>query len=127
MAVFLPEYYSWTTRYPDNGLRVAFGNSYAFTAGPTAPDQRIFVLKLQAMQYFLTSGGALDLTVNLSRNLGAFEDFYREHYLYKDFDFVHPVYGAMVCKFNRPLEIPEGIPGGDGILETLEVELIEQP
>lgn len=127
MAVFLPIYFTWTTKYPDSGTRIGFARSYAYTAGPTAPDQRIFNLKLQGMQYFLNASQVIDTTVFPERNLALFEQFYRNHYLHQPFDFNHPVYGMLQCKFNRPLELPEGVPGGNGMIETLEVELIEQP
>lgn len=128
MATFAPIYFTWTTRYPDSGLRVVFGNSYNYTAGPTAPDQRVFLLKLQAMQYFLQPDGVtLNTVTEPVRNLAALEAFYQEHKLHKAFDFNHPVYGLLSVKFNRPLEIPEGIPGGNGVYELIEVELLEQP
>jgi hypothetical protein len=127
MANFQPRYYSYSTRYPESGQRIKFGNSYGFTATPTAPDQRVFMLKLQGMEYFLLPDGSLDLTTTLSRNLGAFEEFYREHQLHTEFNLAHPVYGTVKCKFLRPLEIPEGIRGGNGVWDTIEVELEEQP
>lgn len=126
MAVFLPGFFTYTTKYPDSGTRIGFARSYVYAAGPTAPDQRTFVLKLQAMQYFMIGLTPDDLS-HPDRNLWAFEQFYRNHLLHQSFDFNHPVYGPLVCKFNRPLELPEGIQNGNGIIDTLEVELIEIP
>lgn len=127
MAIFPAEYFTWTTKYPDSGLRIAFARSYAYTAGPTAPDQRIFVLRLQGMQYFLYPLGSIDRVSEAGRNLAKLEDFYQAHKLHVAFDLNHPVYGTVSCKFNRPLELPEGVQGGNGLVDIVEVELLEQP
>lgn len=127
MAVFPATYFTSTTKYPESGNRITLANSYTFTSGPTAPDQRIFTVKVQAMQYFLTAGGVLDLTPEVGRNLAVLEAFYNVHKLHVIFDFTHPVYGVVKVKFNRPLEIPEGIKGGNGMVEDFDVELLEQP
>lgn len=127
MAVFPATYFTQGTRYPETGQRIRFGNSYSFTTPAVAPDQRVFMLKLQGMQYFLQANGTLDLTTEPGRNLGVLEAFYNTHKLHMEFDFPHPVYGTVVCKFLRPFEIPEGIKNGNGMIDVIEVELEEQP
>lgn len=127
MAVFPAKYFTVQTKYPNSGTRIQLGNSYMYSAPPVAPDQRIFIVKLQGMTYFVASNGTLDTTTQTGRNMKVFEDFYVAHKLYLSFDFPHPMLGTVKCKFNRPLEIPEGVPGGSGMLPVFEVELIEIP
>lgn len=121
MAIFPAKYFRFSTKYPQTGVRIQLGRSYQFDTPPEAPDQRIFVLKVQGMKYFD------DLLTETGRNMGVLEQFYNDHKLATSFTLDHPVYGQVTCKFNRPLEIPEGIAGGDGALPEFEVELIEQP
>lgn len=127
MATFPCTYFTYQTKYPASGSRIQLGNSYVFSAPPTAPDQRTFTLKLNGLQYFVTTGGLVDLTQSPERNAAVLEAFYVTHKLFQTFVFNHPVLGALDCKFNRPLEIPEGLPGGNGVLNPFDVELIEIP
>jgi len=127
MAIFPAKYFTYSTKYPESGTRVQLGRSYQFDTPPEAPDQRIFVLNLQGMKYFLDISNDIDRVYDPTRNLAFLEDFYNTHKRATAFTLEHPVYGDVVCKFNRPLEIPEGIQGGDGQVPSFEMELIEQP
>lgn len=127
MATFPAKYFTYGTRYPESGERMRLGRSYLYTKGDPAPDQRVFQLSVQGMQYFVDGQGNLDGTTQPERNMKVLEDFYITHRQNKSFDFEHPVYGTLTCKFNRPLEIPEGVIGADGLLPVFEVELIEIP
>lgn len=127
MAVFPATYFPVpAVKYPENGNRVQFANSYAFTAGPQSPDVRIFTVTLTGMAYFGVAG-ALDTTSELGRNMAVLEAFYQTVHCNTVFDFPHPVWGTLQCKFNRPLELPEGMLRGFGMLTPFTVELIEQP
>ena len=127
METFPCTYFRFSTRYPESGLRMQLGRSYVHTAAPQAPDQRNFLLTLPGMQYFCDAGGQLTAATEPERNMLVLENFYNAHKLAFSFNFNHPIYGTLVCKFNRPLEIPDGIPGGTGILEEVRVELLEIP
>lgn len=127
MAVFPCEYFTVQTRYPQSGTQVRLGNSYMYTAPPVAPDQRTFIVKVQGMQYFVNSNGTINTTLQTGRNMAVLEQFYNDHKMYMSFDFDHPVYGTLKCKFSRPLEIPEGFIGGNGILPAFDLEFIEIP
>lgn len=127
MATFPAQYYTYATRYPQSGPRVELARSYTWSAEPDSPDARVFLLTLAGMQYFLDGSDLPDRTTQTGRNLWVLEDFYTEHRLWKSFTLAHPVYGNLTCKFNRPLEVPEGISGGNGVVPPFEVELIEQP
>lgn len=126
MDSFPAEYFRFSTRYPESGTRVQLGRSYQFDTMPEAPDQRTFLLVLLGMTYFVNPLG-IDLLIEPGRNLGLLEDFYNRHKTARGFSFQHPVYGWTECKFKKPLEIPEGIAGGDGMVPEFEVELIEIP
>lgn len=127
MQFFPPKYFRYRTAYPESGTRIQLGNSYQFDSPPDSPDQRIFTLMLQGMTYFVDASDALDRLYEPSRNLALLEDFYNTHKRATPFILEHPVYGQVVCKFNRPLNIPEGISGGSGLVDIIEVELIEVP
>lgn len=127
MAVFPCEYFTVQTKYPTSGTQVRLGNSYTYTAPPTAPDQRTFIVKVQGMQYFVASNGSIDTVTEPGRNMAVLEQFYNDHKMYMTFQFEHPVYGTVDCKFSRPLEIPEGVAGGTGVLPTFDIEFIEIP
>lgn len=132
MERFYFPYHTFSAKYPESSVRVQFGNNWTFTAKPDAPDVRQITLKFQAMKYYpptIDGNGVAtqDITTNPEINLAALEKFYQDHRLHKKFIYPHPVYGDMVVKFQRPLEIPEGVQGGDGVVEGIEVELMEQP
>lgn len=127
MATFPAKYFTYSTEYPESGQRITLGESYQFDVMPEAPDQRIFKLKLKAMCYFVDQNDVISLVFEPARNMAVLEAFYNTHKRAKAFDFPHPVYGTVRCKFNRPLQIPEGVAGGNGHLEDLDVELIEIP
>lgn len=126
------ETFSWmmhrfSTEYPETGFRVQLGNSYQYAAPPVAPDQRKITLKFATMKYFVNTAGVVDATIQPEINFLALENFYNAHKLWRKFYYNHPVYGQLVCKFNKPLQVPDGIPDGGGCLEPFEVELIEVP
>lgn len=115
------------TEYPDSGFKMKFGNSYEYAEGPTAPDQRRFTLSFPLLKYFVNAAGVVDATIQPTLNMKALEDFYILHKLWKTFIYPHPVYGNVNVRFQAPLKVPGGIPGGDGALGAFSIELIEQP
>lgn len=127
MATFIWLINQQETKYPESGFRMQLGNSYAATAAPVAPDQRVITLSFGTMCYYTNLNGTIDYLKNPPLNFGALEKFYLDHKLHKSFDYVHPVYGTMICKFNKPLEVPKGIPEGNGWLQAFTLELIEYP
>lgn len=116
------------TVYPESSVRLQFGKSWTFTAPPDAPDQRTFKLYLTGMKYYVDENKVIDEETNASiNNLAVLDNFYQEVRMYTWFNFNHPVYGTLVCSFNKPLTIPKGVEGGNGVVEDFEVELLEQP
>lgn len=127
MALFLWDYHEHSTKFPESGFRMQLGNSYMATAAPVAPDVRIFSLDFTSMKYYQFSDKSIDVSTNIPLNFGALEAFYMQHKLHLDFDYMHPVYGLLSCKFNKPLDIPKAMYQGDGWLKPFSLELIETP
>lgn len=127
METFDFPYHLFSTKYPESGNRMQLGNSYVFASEPSAPDQRTITLEFSAMKYYTGAGGVISATINPQVNMWALELFYQRHKLWKNFIYKHPVYGDMKVKFNKPIDIPAGIPGGLGATKSFSIELIEMP
>ncbi len=126
--IFNFPYHSFSTEYPDSGFRAALGNSYQFSAPPSAPDQRQFTLKFATMVYYKNAEGAgVDPTPNPKINFAVLEAFYNKHKLFAIFMYPHPVYGNVPCRFRKPLKVPFPKRNGGGSLEPFELELVEAP
>lgn len=125
---FEPVNFLFETQYPESGTRLQLGNSWTFTAPPDAPDQRIFKLTLQGLRFYVEEDGTtIDTDTEPTRNAGRFDAFYQRHRLWKSFTFNHPQFGPLEVKFHKPLNLPKGIKGGNGLLPEFDIELVEQP
>lgn len=120
-------YHTFNTQNPESGFRVKFGSSYTFSTPPTDPDERLFTLSFQGMQFFTDSVGVLDDIINPERNMFTLIKFYQRHKLYKSFKYQHPVHGELEVKFNKPLKEEDVITGGYGVIKDFSIELIEIP
>ena len=127
MATFTWMNHGFSTSYPESGFKVQFGNSYEYAEGPTAPDQRVITLSFPMLKYYVNSSGVVDATIKPTLNMLALENFYNTHKMWKTFVYPHPVHGNMNVRFRKPLQIPNGILGGDGAVGSFSIELIEQP
>ena len=124
METFNFPYHTVETQYPETGVRVQFGGGYTFAAEPPAPDQKMFVLHFPAMRYFFVSG-VIDANVNPMLNIKNLSNFYEAHRLHVSFLYTHEAYGEMEVKFNKPLKIPQGVPGGFAVVKDFDIELLE--
>jgi phage-related protein len=113
-------------QYPQNSINVKFGGGYQYSSYPTGPDQIIFTLSFQAMQFYLNAGN-VDATILPRQNMKALMDFYERNGTYKTFIYPHPVRGYVFVKFESPLQQPKTIKGGNGVTEPFEIKLILQP
>jgi hypothetical protein len=113
-------------RYPQNGTTVQFGGGYVFSAKPTAPPQRIFILNFEAMKWYMDSNNNLDVYTDPQNNIGALDAFYNQVQTYAGFTYNHPMYGPLTVKFFKPLEVPVGETGGTGVVMGIQLELVEQ-
>lgn len=127
LALFDFPYHRVETENPESGFRGQFGGSYVFTAPPSDPDQRTFTLYFATMKFYTTGDGLIDDISNPHINMMTLINFYKEHKLYKSFQYNHPVHGLMEVKFNKPLKEPQGMVGGDGAVEPITIQLIEIP
>lgn len=129
MAVFNFPYHTFSTEYSESGTTLALGNSYEFTSEPVAPNQRMVTLNFSTMIYYVNPGDppVVDVAINPLLNMGKLEAFYKEHELWKSFDYYHPVYGTLRFKFAKPLKIPEGNINGGGSVKPFSLMLREQP
>lgn len=115
------------TVYPDNSARVQFGGAYEFVSAPNAPDQRLFILTFAAMRYYFNSDSTLNAATNAQWNYKALRNFYEAQRLYTKFIYVHPEFGSLIVRFHKPLVDPKLIDNSNGITESFDIELIEQP
>lgn len=129
METFVWSHHKFETSYPDSSVRVQFGKSYTFAAPPDAPDQRTFKLHFKGFKYYVDPDTHLvEATTNADlNNMLALEQFYQTHRLFEKFIYPHPVHGNIVVRFAKPLAVPKGNEGGNGVLEDFSLELVEQP
>ena len=129
MEVFDFDYHSCTAKYPETGERLQLGKSYVFSAAPVAPDARILTLSFEAMFYYSNPlTGAPDAARNTKLNMWRLELFYQSHKLWKRFEYTHPIYGLLICTFNRPLETPKPDKSASrGQTEGFTLEFLEHP
>jgi len=125
METFDFNYHSFSTKYPETGTRMKLGKSYTYTASSTAPPQRTITLHFDKMQVLMISPGVPDVTSKPEMNFMRLDAFYRRHELHASFLYKHELYGDLVVKFAKPLEMPRVARGGWVPAFTLELE--EQP
>ena len=83
------------------------------------PIQRTFILKFNAMANWLATSsgyGMQDLVL-----------FYEAYEMWDRFTYPHPLYGNLIVRFSKALEVPETLDNGFGHTMPLEIQLIEQP
>lgn len=119
-------YFQLEQKYPDH-ITVQFGGGYEFAPNPTGPDQDEFVLHYDGMWFFQTYNEEeeqleIDLEVNAQRNMGALDQFYKDHKIHVPFLFVHPIYGEVTVRFSTPLawKIKKD---GRGLVDPFQVRL----
>lgn len=117
-----------STRYLPNGTTLQFGNAYAFTSKPDAPDQREFTLYFTGFKYFVNDDGTIDSTTNAAiNNMAALEAFIVAHGIWNPFTYPHAIYGNITVLLKTPLEIPKGVVSGSGAVEDFQLVFVEQP
>lgn len=127
MDTFDFDYHSVSTKYPETGTRMKLGGSYTYSSTPTEPPARTITLHFaeNAMRIHMTSRGVPDLEKDRAINFNRLDAFYRKHELHMAFVYPHEIYGDLVVKFSKPLEMPQLTKGG--WVPSFSVELEEQP
>lgn len=101
-------------------------NGWDFAAKPKVPYRREFKVSLMGMRWYLNSGGtALDITTDPTNNAGRLLQFYRDNRMWDNFTLAHEYLGSIQVRFNKPVQIPAGLPDSFGRIDRFEVSLIE--
>jgi hypothetical protein len=100
-------------------------NGWEFTSKPAVPYRRKFKITLGGLRWYLQSNGLYDTTTNPTVNASRLEAFYKTHQNWLSFNYPHPHIGTIVCLFDGIVEVPAGIPNSGGLVELLEIGLIE--
>ncbi|WP_156930375.1 hypothetical protein [Sphingomonas jaspsi] len=108
---------------PAQGKAVSF-NGWQFSSRPTVPYQKVFVLKLQGMRWYLQDNGMFNMSVDPHFNARRLELFYEENGTWDNFDFPHPHLGMLRCRFKEPVEIPAAVPNSNGFIDAFEITLV---
>jgi hypothetical protein len=128
MDTFNFPYHRVSTKEPANGFQISFGSGYTFTSDPDAPDQRVFTLYFTGFQWYVNADNTINATTNAAiNNMMALYNFYKAQRLNKTFIYPHPIFGNVNVKFKDPLEVPDGLPGGTGVVKDFQMTMIEQP
>ena len=128
MEVFRWVYHQQRTRYPDAEPKMKLGSSWDFASKPESPYQREFSLKLQGLRYYFNPDtGFPDGTQRPALNALLLQQFYERHGTWKSFAYRHPVLNWVKVRFKDPLDLPYGLKGGDGIIDEVEITLVEVP
>lgn len=121
---FCPDYMVPRTKPPQAG-QVMSMNGWSFSAKPKVPYQKTFVVKLQGMRWYLKDGTNMyDVSTDRRYNARLLELFYEAHGVWKAFDFPHPHFGLLSCKFSQPVEVPEAITNSGGLIDGFDITLV---
>jgi hypothetical protein len=123
---FCPDSLVPETLVRENAQVMSLGG-WQFTARPTTPFQRRFKITLHGLRWYTYDDGRYDPVTDPDHNAHLLERFYAEHEMWKPFTWVHPHigYAPIECRFQSLLNVPAAIPNSAGLIEPLEVNLIE--
>lgn len=111
---------------PREQASVVTMNGWTFTSKPTTPFVKSYKLTLHGLYWFLDANEEFDHTTDAEHNARALELFYEEHELWKPFDWTHPHTGVEEpYRFKIPVTVPKAIPNSNGLIEPLEIQLIQ--
>lgn len=101
-------------------------NGWQFSARPSIPYQRKFKLTLHGLRWFLNANGTYDETTSATSNARVLEKFYQTNGTWDTFTWAHPHLGVtLTCRFASPVTVPAALVNSNGILEPLEITLVE--
>lgn len=114
------------TEVPPEEPSVMNMNGWPFTPKPKVPYRPSFKVVLHGLKWYLNGPGtALDVTTNPTKNAGRLLNFYKTNRLWDTFTLNHEYLGNIICRFEKPLTLPAGLPESGGLLEAVEVTLIQ--
>lgn len=100
-------------------------NGWNFSSKPTVPYQPKWKVTLEGMRWYLQSNGLFDVTTDLTHNARVLEVFYQTNQTWDSFAWTHPHIGALTVRFAEPVTIPKAIPNSNGLIEMVEVTLVQ--
>lgn len=119
-------YHRVITKHPESGSGIKMGKGYEYRQGDNAPEQMMYDLVFDSMQYFLVSG-VPSATPTPTRNIMALDAFYVANKMHKVFIYPHPVRGNINVRFAKPLEYGTPEKGGTGMIPEFTISIVEQP
>ena len=100
-------------------------NGWTFTSRPAVPYQKKFKVVLYGITWFTSSTtGLFDLTTKPTVNARLLELFYERNGVWNPFLWTHPHLGQLTVRFNAPLNVPEGMVDGGGLVDKVEMTFI---
>lgn len=112
------------TKPPQVQARGMSMNGWFFSSRPNVPFQKEFVVKLQGLTWYLQPNGLYDSITNPTFNARRLELFYEKNGTWDNFDFPHPHFGTIRCRFMQPVEVPEAVPNSSGLIEAFDINLV---
>lgn len=121
---FCPERMVPKTLPPETSGKSVSMNGWSFSSKPNVPYQKSFNVKLNGMTWYLAGNGLFDSVTNPKFNARRLEEFYEKHGTWDPFEFPHPHFGMLICRFKTPVTVPEAMVNSDGLIEGFEVQLV---
>lgn len=121
-------YFTEHTEYQDSARALKLGGGWDYVVEPVVPDPRLFNVNLKALVWYcdiVDGREVVNINVNPDLNAGRLDAFYARHRLFKPFYFNHPKYGVVKVRFNEPLKLGEPTKNGGGVVENVQLKLIE--
>ncbi len=110
---------------PPEPAAVTSMNGWEFSAKPSVPYRRKFKVTLHGLRWYLQANGLYDPNTDPQHNAHRLEKFYAEHQRWREFNWEHPHIGLLVVKFAAAVTVPAGIPNSGGLINALEIQLVE--
>lgn len=99
---------------------------WTFSSKPTTPFVKTIRLTLHGVQWFLDGDDYYDFAEQPTINARRLEMFYERHELWNPFFWTHPHTGIQqLYRFKTMLAVPKALPNSNGLIEALEVQLME--
>lgn len=100
-------------------------NGWAFTSKPKVPYQKKFRVTLYGLRWILNGDGTYNTTASPTTNARLLEQFYQANGVWDNFIWVHPHLGSLPVRFAEPVNVPKATPNSNGLIEELEIMLIQ--
>lgn len=100
-------------------------NGWFFASKPKVPYQRKFRVTLYGLRWYLNTNGTYNTTASPTTNARLLEQFYQANGRWDNFAWAHPHLGTLQVRFAEPVNVPKAEPNSNGLIEELEVVLVE--